>query len=326
MKHSPYLFLLAVLLNGCLLSPKKKDLNIPDTIAVKKTERHVQVPGSHTFIVPPKGTSFSTSNFILRLAQHAEMRIEEKMAESFHTAEQVHMGEYIHKLHNNPFQIDILYHKKFKLGKDSASLLYGKDRKNRRDEILMVVGSDFHAVMIYCVLPENQPALLEEMLAAIKTVYLDPSVFVDYDASAPFSVDFSNTRFTTVSRNNDLLDYVCPGKDASISKIIVKPLMPMRNMEELNYAIDGHKQILTDIQARFERSGNKKVMINGYRGVESTFPASFPDNHPLRGEKMVYLLYLSNENSSLLYSCYIDAGDKELFETAQKQAHTIRLK
>lgn len=326
MRSSLYLFLLAVLLNGCLMSPKKEDLKIPDAVAVEKTGKHVQVPGTHLFMIPPKGISFLNS-FVLRLARNAEIRLEEKMTSSFQETERDHLGEFISQLNDNPFQSTIQYHKKFKLGKDSASLVYGKDRKNHRDEILMAVGGDLHSVLIYCTLPENQPALLQEMLAAIKTVYIDPDILVDYESSAPFSMDVPASPFTINLRKNGLVDYACFSRASTgINKIIVKPGLPFNKEEELNYAVESHKKTMTDIHIQVEKAPNKKVFINGYRGVESIFRAHFPKQHVLRGEKMVYLLYLSNENCSLLYSCYIDAAEKDVFKAAKDLAHTIRLK
>lgn len=327
MKASLCLALLAILLNGCQISPEKNTLDIPNVVEVEKTGKHVQVPGTHIFIVPPKGTSFPNSGFVLRLAKNAEIKLEEKMSTNFQRAEQIHLGEYIHELNNNPFQSIIQYHKKFKLGEDSASLLLGKDPKNKKDEILMVVGNNTHSALIYCTLPENQPVLLHEALDAIKSIYIDAGTIVDYDANAPFSIDLSGSPFVFNSRKNALQDYVCLSRDsATLNKIIVSPALPYNKPGELNLVVESHKSTMKGLQILITDAPNKKVVINGYHGVESVFLATFPQRNLLRGTKMVYLLYLTNNNCSVQYACYIDASEKALFETARQMAQTIRLK
>lgn len=322
MKITLYLTLLSLCLNGCLIATKKKDFNIPDSVAVQHTDKHIQIANSRIFIVPPKGTAPDKTNALITLAKNADIHLMELPRENYQEAVETYLSEYFRQVERNPNQTLIQLHQKYKQGKDSAAIIFGLDRKNNVGSLRMVIGDTSHAIIINCKMPVDQPDLQQEIITALQTIYIDPAITVDYSAIAPYTADFSGSPFTFSSEEKGVVTYTNISKDSSTrNSIIIMPFPTSLSRKELEDGLNSFKKSRAARQALYEETPNKHIIINGNRAAECSFIGKYDD-----GDKRAYALFISNEKHSVAFSCYIDPSDPALFETAKSLAKNIRLK
>lgn len=322
MKITLYLTLLAICLNGCDFSFFRKDLNIPDSVAIKKTEKYIQIRNTRIFIVPPKGYTTDKTGQKLYLGKNAEILVLEKPNRGFQQAYEDHIKLPVSKMQGNPFQSEVQYAKRFRIGADSAALVLITDTKTKISRIDLVIGSEFKSMFITSSFPTNQSSILKEILASIQTAYMDHSITIDYESIATFSFDVSGERFAYSHRENEIAFYTYTNTvNSYVSSIAIIPSMYPLTIQDLNTEMPSLIQKLMDKKTIQQIPNYEQVEINGYKGIHLSYYGKYPT-----GDAQVYHLFLSSKETAVTYLCFIDPSDKALFETAKSLAKNIRLK
>jgi hypothetical protein len=305
----------------------KNDLGIPDVVNIDKGKATQKFPGTNVFINCPPDCL--VQNQIIRF-QHAGdtyiqlLRFPGPQISNFE-AEKRGLERQIASAVSDGSMGKEYYKKEFILGGYKALLIYCPDERPR-EEILLLFGDTHSTSMALGAFPPAMPAIRQEVLNGLLSLYVDRSNAADPTAGMTFTVDLSHTQFKYIGAASPYFYYTVDGKGDPaqapfLDRIGIMGLPALKDKEEL-------KAFAINIIEEYKNKGmdipgysGKEVMINGNYAYEISFECS------LKGRKcsMYQVLTGDTKGSVLLLGGLYDRVD-ELMPQIKAIAQTLKIK
>ena len=218
------------------------------------------------------------------------------------------------------------YKKEFTLGGYKALLIYGPSKKPGEEKMLILFGDTHSFTMAVAAFPEAKPAIRQEVLNGLLSLYVDKSAAVDPNAAMNFTLDLTHTQFKYVGATSPYFYYTVDGKgdprhDPFLDRIVLTGLPTLKDKEQIKAlainVIDQYKKGGMDIP---DYSG-KDVMINGNYAYEISFEYS------VKGRKCsMYQIVTGNAKGSVLFIGGLFDRVDELMPQIKAIAQTLKIK
>lgn len=308
-------------------SQTKKDLEIPDIVNIDKGKAIQKFPGTNVFISCPPDCQ--VQNQIIRFQNAGDTYIQllkfpgpeisdfetQKKVLERYTATEISEG-----------RMREYYKKEFTLGGYKALLIYGPGKKSGEEQMLILFGDTHSFTMAVAAFPEAKPAIRQEVLNGLLSLYVDRSATVDPNAAMNFTLDLSHTQFKYVGAASPYFYYTVdgkgdPAKDPFLDRIVLTGLPTLKDKEQIKALainiIDHYKKGGMDIP---DYSGNE-VMINGNYAYEISFECS------VKGRKSsVYQIVTGNAKGTVLFVGGLFDRVNELMPQIKAIAQTLKIK
>lgn len=310
-----FLSLLVFLLAVYACNPVDRDLDIPDKVDVVKTPKHQQIPGTRLFIVIPPGYKFTETSGSLRKSDGCEIQVMDGIGNPFDRDKEVQRT-------SQTTSGELTFYKKnFSFGGYDANIRYGKIKRENRERIFLTFGDSQFTVLVMCILPDDNKEARQEMVNALKTIFVDKSVQIDYAAFNNYSLDLTHSAFKFNKNAALLFYYTVDGKgDADSNYVIIARIPALPRIEEMEGCAKALARRfaakMTDIDTDEER-----ISIGGQPAYRISMKGMLA-NQP----KNVYLVVMGNQKSSVYFMGYVDGDKAELYKDCRALAQTLRLK
>ncbi|MGX5817063.1 hypothetical protein ACWKWU_02645 [Chitinophaga lutea] len=318
------LLLSGLLATGCNPFHRKQALNIPDSVTVTPSDRHIQIAGTQVFFVPPRNLRPDSSGVKFLISPKSNITFIINSNVGFATLRETQIDPLVQQQKQKPFVELISSHNRFLMGKDSAVIVYVRDFKLGTGKIYFAAGSNTRGVMAICTFPNGQSAMRDEILASLLTVYIDSTVTIDYEAICPFTIETEGTPFQFFSRDNERTYYTHEtGSETPAYLTAVVPIrVAMLTDKDFEDALVGYyKTIKRETKLEPTSVDTRPLTIDGHKAIESTCRMDLPD-----GPRLLYAVFVSDGKQTIALAGAVPADDKQLYKALKKLAATIHLK
>ena len=327
MRHQK-LFLCLFLFSFSCHSQIKNDLGIPDIVNTDKGKATQKFPGTNVFINCPPDCL--VQNQIIRF-QHAgdtyiqllkfpgpdisDFETQKKELERYNASE-ISEGRMPKEY----------YKKEFTLGGYRAMLLYGPAKTPGQEVMLILFGDTHSFTMAVASFPVARPAIRQEVLNGLLSLYVDKSTPVDPNAAMNFTLDLSHTQFKYVGASSPYFYYTVdgkgdPAKDPFLDRIVLTGLPALKDKEQI-------KALAENIISQYKRGGmvipnysGNELLINGNYAYEISFECS------VKGRKSsMYQIVTGNAKGSVLFIGGLFDRFDELMPQIRAIAQTLKIK
>ena len=210
-----------------------------DDIDNVKTDKHINIPGTRLFIVPPADFKIATSFVGLQKDNNDFLRIQDYAGNNYYT-----YAESFNKEDFETGDAKILEYKEFKVNDFPAKYVHLQNNSGS-SSIGLFFGDSSFFIMIAAVYLSSDHATGEEIQNSIKTIFYDKNFKVDNSlASAPFTLDESKSVFKFSNVERGMFMYYVGGENieknkdepymmVSIFSNFGQPMPPKKISEEL---------------------------------------------------------------------------------------------
>ena len=309
----------------CSHSQPKKDLGIPDVVEVDGIKATTKFPGTNFFIQIPM--DYTLEKQLLRFQKDGDTYIQltqfpvhadfgpKRMQLEKYFADAVASGK-----------IDQEYYKKeFRLGGYQALLYYAKDNKPLQEQIILMFGDSSFFAMALGEFPSYKPALRQEILNGLLSIYVNETIAVNPNELANFTLDLSHTefKFCNVASNN--FYYTVGGKgnpvqDESSDMVLVQGLPAFESKEKIQAnairMLDNYRKMGIEVP----KYVGKDTIINGNYAYEILFEGF------VKGRKSeVFQIVTGNEKGSVLFMGVL-SNRMDLMPQVKSIASSLKIK
>lgn len=172
-----------------------------------KTEKHVNIPGTRLYIVPPNGFKIATSFFGLQQGDNSAIQIYDLVGGNYYTNAATFSKEAFEQQGAKVFNYE-----ESKFNGFPAKCIFMQGNPNSKT-ISMVFGDTTFSVMILAIYPSTDDKTGEQIQNAIKSIYYDKNLKVDPFASASFTLDETKSIFKFANSASGTFIYSIGGVD-----------------------------------------------------------------------------------------------------------------
>jgi hypothetical protein len=303
----------------------KNNLEIADTVIIQKTTAAQRFPGTNTFIIVAAGYVLNRPLLRFQKNENTYVQLMQIPVVSNFERKKAEMENYFNIAVSTGRLDKEHYKKEFKLGEYSALLYYGNDTKPNQEQIVLLFGDNSFVSMALGEFPADQPALRQEVLQELLSMYVDKSVTIDPTELANFSLNTRGTAFKFSKAASNFFYYAIDGEGDPLQNpfgnlIILQALPAMDRQQIKDYAISmisRCKQMGIDIP---EYAG-KDITLNGNYAYEITYEGNF------KGKKNhAYQIVTGNQNGAVMFLGGLYDRYDELMPQIQSIAATLKLK
>lgn len=304
-----------VVLFACKQSPKTEQ---QADIHTTRTNRHVQIPGTHLFIVPPPGFQVAHSFIGLQKDTNTLMQVYDlEGGNFFKNAADVNKESFERR------GVKVLEYREMKLNNYPCKFLEAEGNPQMK-MINMVFGDSTCSVMIAAVFTPGDTQSENEIKTALNSIYYDKNLKIDPFANAGFSLDVSKSAFKFARAASGMFVYTLGGKETDQRSDA--PFMIVYNVpKDSNFGPeDIAKMFLSKTQQYGFQPGKPEgvpVTLNGLNGYEmSTYGT-------INGQKsLIYMLVLTAGEKAVVVEGIIKSDFDKYQPQMQQLARSIQLK
>ncbi|WP_299680436.1 hypothetical protein [uncultured Dokdonia sp.] len=297
----------------------KNTTDIIQDITSEKTEKHIHIPGTRLFIIPPSGFELSNSFVGLEKEESGAIQVYDLIGGDFYSN-----AKTFNKENFESKRVKIYEYNEFKLNEypSKYALLQGDPNMKA---INLVFGDTTFSAMIIALYAPFDSATEKELKEAIRSIYYDKTLKIDPLATAKFTLDDNASIFKYAKSASGLILYSIDGIDKQsyenepmvmITTLPADPNLTLKNISELmqnglknnGMVIDELKNISTT-----ELNGSPAYQVEVYGTI--------------KGEKSIlYQLIVSDKEKVVSFQAVLKSEfDKNLLEV-KKLAQTLKLK
>jgi hypothetical protein len=310
----------AVLLLPAALFAGTVDLKVPDTVKISAGSGHVQVPGTHVFLVPPSG--YSVVGGLSRLQKDTSSYLQVLDARVSYSSRKKELDRSIAAAKKQG--LSAYYEKEFVLGRFPALLIYGPGKRAGQEELLLIFGDDSCTAMLTAYFPGGAEAARNDLLAALLSAVVNKDAVINEADMDNFTVDVAGTGFLFNSRLSSVSYYTINGKGDpvngdAVDQIMVLSLPPLNDQEKRKaYALkmlEQYRQNKISIPS-YELN---EIAIGEKKAIEITFTGNY------NGKYMyVYQVVLGDEKTTVLFCGMAYRKKEEMMKQFKAVAGTLR--
>ena len=284
-----------------------------------KTDKHINIPGTRLFIVPPADFKIATSFVGLQKDDKALLQIQDLVDVNYYTyAPNFSKEEFERK------DVKIFEYKEFKMNDFSCVYIFLQNNKNKNEyEVGLFFGDSTFFTQIYADYPSSDNKTGEEIQKSMKTIYYDKNFKVDDPlATAPFTLDESKSVFKFSKVKSGMFMYYVDGKDIKNNDepfIIVSALpgidKPPKNVsEDLLSSLE--EDMLTDEELKNISTAN----VNGLPAYEVEIYGKIE-----RKKILIYQLIVYGTNQTVVIQGFVKSDFDNNLREIKNLARTIKL-
>ncbi|HYH14743.1 MAG TPA: hypothetical protein VD794_05980 [Flavisolibacter sp.] len=293
--------------------------NIKPTIQNTNTSKHINIPGTRLYMIPPPGFTVAKTFLGLQKGESAMLNIYDLVGGNFYTN-----AATFSKAGFEQQGASVLHYQEIKVNGYPAKYVSMQGDPTAHAYAL-VFGDTTFSTMIMAVRPANDEATGKEIMAALNSIYYDKNKKVNPFETALFSLNDQHSRLKFFQYSASLYMYTVDGKDNTKdtdNPFLLVMQLPMDNSlttQGIAQQMIGKVQQygLTNPQVR-NTSTNK---INGYDTYEMEVYGQMKDKDCViylcvtaKGDKAISMQGIAKDN--------LEASVQEF----KKLAHTIQIK
>ncbi len=172
-----------------------------------KTEKHINIPGTRLYIVPPTGFTVATSFLGLQKGDNSAFQIYDLVGGNYYTNAATFSKEAFEQKGAKVFD-----YKVFKVNGFPAKYIFMQGDQNA-NAISLVFGDTTFSTMIMAIYPSTDDKTGEQIQNAIKTIYYDKNLKIDPFATASFTLDETKSIFKFSKSTSGMFMYSIGGVD-----------------------------------------------------------------------------------------------------------------
>lgn len=292
---------------------------INQEVSNTKTAKHIHIPGTRLYIVPPADFYVAKTFLGLQKGASAVINIYDLVGGNYYTNAATFSKEAFEQKGIKVFEF-----KEIKVNGYPAKYISMQGDLSAK-AIALVFGDTTFSTMIMAAYPVNDDLAGKEIMNSLNTIYYDKLKMIDPFATAKFSLDESGSKFKYYQYSSNLYLYTFDGKDNSgdkeaplilITQLPMDKTMTVKSISDLMIA-KAQQYGLTGPQIKNQRTEK----LNGYDAYQAEIYGQ------MQGK------------SSLIYICTVAKGDMAIviqgiarkdvetsLEEFKKLAWTIKLK
>lgn len=287
-------------------------------ISTKKTDMHINIPGTKFFMIPPDGFEVSKSFIGLQKGDNYSIQIFDLDKGNFYTN-----AKNVSKKAFEDRGIEVKEYAEFKWNDYSVKYAHIKGLNNLISH-QFIFGDTSFCLMILSFYPIDQEGIGKQVKESIFTSFYDKNFHVDPMATALFSVDESISKFKFHQSASNIFNYTIDGKKDTnrftpaiyISQLPREPEMTYQEGSEV--LLTGLKQsgfIMRDVESK------KMIQVNGEAAYEKIF------NGYLNDEKVkIYYLIFKTDNQFIAFSGIAYSDIENNINEFKKLSSTLKIK
>ncbi len=311
MKRIIYTLLFLSIFSNC----GKEKINDND-INTTKTKRHINIPGTRVFIIPPSGFKIATSFTGLQKGDSAAIEVLEINGGNFYTNAATFSKETFEQK-----GIKVYDYKEFKINGYPAKYAEIQGSINKKG-IGLIFGDTTFATMIMVQYPSEDTKTEEQVKKSLKTIYYDKNLKIDPLQTAPFTLDDSKSIFKFSTFSAGLYVYTLGGnpeneepfiivfstpRDTNINEQNIS-LMMLASVEKYGFILKKFKNIST-------------LIVNGQHAYEAEVSGKMKGK-----DALIYQLIVMGQDKAIIFEGYITSDFANNLREIKKLAKTIKLR
>ena len=316
MKKILYVFaLLSLSVHGQTIATAKINSDIRNV----KTGKHINIPGTRLYIIPPPGFKIASAFTGLQKGETSMFNIIDLAGGNINTnASTFNKAEFEKK------GIKVFDFREIKINGFAGKYIYLQGEAKSK-AYLIVFGDTTFSTMVTTLYPVNDEKTGNEIISSLNTIYYDKNKKIDPFETAKFTLDDKISRFKFLQYNANLYLYTIDGKDNSKDKdapVVLVVQVPMDNSMSVKGLVD---MFISKMQqnglSNPEVKNTSTEKINGYDAYQTELYGQ------MNGKaNLIYYCVVANDNIAIL----IQGITKSDFETNvlefKKMANNLRLK
>ncbi|MFI5141407.1 MAG: hypothetical protein ACHQII_03525 [Bacteroidia bacterium] len=290
---------------------KKEEKDVSNT----KTDKHINIPGTRLFIIPPKDFTIATSFIGLKKHDNSEIQIYDLVGGNYYTNAATFSKEKFEQKGAKVFE-----YKENKFNGFPAKYIFMQGDPNAK-AISLVFGDTTFSTMIMAIYPSIDDKVGEEIQKAIQTIYYDKSLKIDPFATASFTLDENKSIFKFSKAASGMFMYTKDGVD-KVEPLIVLTTIPKdqamtaKSISEMMVSkIEQYG--LTDKQFKNISTAN----VNGQPAYEVEVYGKMQDK-----SCVLYQLVVTGQDKAITIQALVKSDFDNNLREIRNLAQTIKLK
>lgn len=296
-------------------APAKINAHIQST----KTSKHINIPGTRVYIIPPP--DFTVAEAFVGLTKNGQsvFNIYDLPGGSFYTnaatfSREKFEGQGIH----------VFSYEELKVNSYPAKFIVMQGRQSTKT-FGLVFGDATFSTMIIAAYPESDDATGKQIIASLNSIYYDKSRKVDPFETARFSLDDKNSKFKFLQFSANVYTYTVGGVDVTVGSnepfavVTQMPADPGTDPSEIAKLMMSNLQNKGFTNAEITNASTNQ--INGYKAYEAAVYGQ------MSGKKaVIYECVVTDGNKAIAIQGIATSDFENNVQEFKKLAHTIRFK
>lgn len=284
-----------------------------------KTDKHINIPGTRLYIVPPTGFKVATSFLGLQKGDSSAFQIYDLVGGNYYTNAATFSKEAFEQEGAKVFD-----YKELKVNGFPAKYIFMQGVPNTK-AISLVFGDTTFSTMIMAIYPSSDDKTGEQIKNAIKTIYYDKNLKIDPFATATFTLDESQSIFKFSKSVSGMFMYSIDGVDEQSFNdepfiiVTATPKDPSMNAKSISEMLVSNieKYGLTDKELK----NISTTDVNGQDAYEIEVYGK------MQGENsLIYLLIVTGQDKAIAIQGIIKSDFENNLKEIKNLAKTIKFK
>jgi len=311
------LFLATLIIFTTLFSCAQKNENSKN-LKTEKSEKHINIPGTRLFMIPPNGFEVSKSFIGLQKGDNYLIQIYDLDGGNFYSN-----AKNVSKKAFEDQGMKVLEYSEFQLNGYPVKYLHVKGLNNIMSH-QFIFGDSTFSVMALGAYPIGQEEIGKKIKESIFTMFYDKNTKVDPMATALFSVDQSKSKFKFYQSSSNIFIYTVDGKkntDRFTPMVLISQLPRDQNItfegvsEGLINGLEQSGFIMKNVETQEMKSVNDKdayeKVFNGYLNGKKV--------------KVFYLIFMTSDQCVTFSGLTYSDNENNLNEF-KKLSETLKIK
>lgn len=284
----------------------------------KKTSKHINIPGTRLFIIPPKGFNVSKSMSGLEKGDIG-IQVFDLIGGDFNTNAKTYSKEAF-----EASGVKVYEYKELKVNEYPAKYAVVEGENNLKG-INLVFGDDSFSAMVIAMFPASDNSVGAELKKALQTIYYDKDFTIDPLATAQFTLDENISKFKFAKAAANVLLYSIDGVDKESygdEPIVIVGTLPIDGSMTLRSTAERLISSLEEKGLKVSGIKNKSTKVVGdVRSYEIDVHGS------MKGQNIImYMLVAVDYDKVITLQGMIRSDFKENLKEVKKLASSLKLK
>lgn len=284
-----------------------------------KTEKHINIPGTRLYIIPPTDFKIATSFLGFQKGDNSAFQVYDLVGGNYYTNAATYSKEAFEKK-----GVKVFDYKELKVNGFPAKYIFMQGDPNTKT-IGLVFGDTTFSTLIMAIYPSEDDKTYEQIQNAIKTIYYDRNLKIDPFATAAFTLDVSKSIFKFSKIASGMFMYSIGGVEKqsfndepfiTVTKIPKDTTMNAKSISEMLVA-SVEKYGLTD--KKLKNISTKK--INGLVAYEVEVYGKIQGKTSL-----IYQLIVTKQDKAIAIQGVVKSDFDNNLREIKNLAKTIRIK
>lgn len=300
------------------------DLNIPDKVEAKKTDRHTQFTGTKVFMIKPEGYELDSvlGKFVRDDSTYIQSKL--KATEGFEKFK----NEIKQDLKHDKSKGFLYYSKEFKFSTYDALLFFEADvQRANIDLINILYGNDKIAGNVRGYFKHNDEQAKQEILAALLSTYVDNTITEDPTVNEPYTIDVTHTRFKYNCSTDKTTYYTVDGlgdarKTPTMNSFhVVSVYPPATDYESLKKTNKTYADLYKSKGVTITDYAENQILISNQNASEILFTCTYKGT-----SYKVYQVAINAGKRILLFCGLTTSNFTEMINEFKNVVQTIKVK